>query len=354
MKKIVLTGGGSAGHVTPNIALIPRLKELGYEIHYIGSVKGIERKLIEDIGIKYYPISSGKLRRYFDKQNFTDPFRIMKGVAQAYRILGKIKPDVIFSKGGFVTVPVILGGKIRGVPTVIHESDFTPGLANKLVIPVAKKVCVTFPETVKHIPKDKGVYTGTPIRPEVHQGKKEMGYALAGFNPSKPTIMVVGGSLGSKKLNDSVREILPDLLKEFQIVHLCGQGNLSEEHKGLSGYVQYEYVKEDLPHFFAMADLVISRAGANSIYELLALKKPNILVPLSAKASRGDQILNANSFEKMGYSKVLQEEAITNDILLNVINDVYKNKDKYIQAMTKSTSTDGTARVLEIIKQYSK
>ena len=350
MKKIVLTGGGSAGHVTPNIALIPRLKELGYEIHYIGSKDGIERKLIEEIGIRYYPISSGKLRRYFDKQNFTDPFRIMKGVGQAYRIIGKIRPDVIFSKGGFVSVPVILAGKMRRVPTVIHESDFTPGLANKIVIPVAKKVCVTFPETVKHIPKNKGIYTGTPIRPEILQGQKSKGYGVTKFTPDKPTIMLVGGSLGSVKLNTSIRSILPKLLKKYQVIHLCGQGNLSEEHKDLQGYVQYEYVKEDLPHFFAMADLVISRGGANSIYELLALKKPNILIPLSAKASRGDQILNAQSFEKMGYSKVLQEEKLTNDSLFKTIEYVYGNKAKYVDAMNKSQSVDGTARVLEILE----
>lgn len=354
MKKIVLTGGGSAGHVTPNIALIPKLKELNYDIHYIGSIDGIERKLIEEIGIPYYPISSGKLRRYLDRKNFTDPFRIMKGVAQAHRILGKIKPDIIFSKGGFVTVPVILGGKLRGIPTVIHESDFTPGLANKIVIPVAKKVCVTFPETVKHIPKDKGVYTGTPIRPEVFTGDKTKGYGITGFTPAKPTIMVVGGSLGSIKLNDAVREILPKLLKSFQVVHLCGQGNLSEEHKGLEGYLQYEYVKEELPHFFAMADLVISRAGANSIYELLALRKPNILIPLSAKASRGDQILNAESFERMGYSKVLMEEKMTTDSLLKTIEYVHGAQDKYIDTMSKSTASNGIDKVIEIIKQVSK
>lgn len=354
MKRIVLTGGGSAGHVTPNIALIPKLKELGYEIHYIGSIDGIERKLIEEIGVSYYPISSGKLRRYFDKKNFTDPFRIMKGIAQAYGILGKIKPHIIFSKGGFVTVPVILGGKLRSIPTIIHESDFTPGLANKIVIPVAKKVCVTFPETVNHIPKGKGIYTGTPIRSEVFLGDKKRGYAITGFSSHKPIIMVIGGSLGAVKLNNIVREILPTLLKSFQIIHLCGQGNLSEKHNSIDGYLQFEYVKEDLPHFFAISDLVISRAGANSIYELLALRKPNILVPLSARVSRGDQILNAKSFEKMGYSKVLQEEHMTKDSLFKSIEYIHKEKVRYVESMSKSTASNGIDRVIDIIQQHSK
>ncbi len=354
MKRIVLTGGGSAGHVTPNIALIPKLKELGYEIHYIGSIDGIERKLIEDIEIPYYPISSGKLRRYFDKKNFTDPLRIMKGVGQAYKILGRVKPHVIFSKGGFVTVPVILGGKFRGIPTVIHESDFTPGLANKIVIPVAKKVCVTFPETVKHIPKNKGIYTGTPIRTEVLTGDKHEGYIFTGLNSTKPTIMVIGGSLGSKALNNAIRDILPKLLDRFQVVHLCGQGHLSKEHENIQGYKQYEYIKDEIPHLFAMADLVVSRAGANSIYELLALRKPNILVPLSAKVSRGDQILNAESFEKMGYSKVLQEEKITNDTLLKTIEYVFEYKDKFVKAMEKSQASNGIDKVLEVIAATAK
>jgi UDP-N-acetylglucosamine--N-acetylmuramyl-(pentapeptide) pyrophosphoryl-undecaprenol N-acetylglucosamine transferase len=353
LKKIVLTGGGSAGHVTPNIALIPKLQELGYDIHYIGSEDGIERKLIEDLGIPYYPISSGKLRRYFDLKNFTDPFRVVKGIGQAYRILGRIKPGIIFSKGGFVTVPVLLAGKLRGIPAVIHESDYTPGLANKIVIPFVKKVCVTFPETLKHLPKNKGVFTGTPIRPEILQGDKGEGYRFTGLDEGKPVIMVIGGSLGSVKLNKAVRNILPDLLQKFNVIHLCGKGNLEEQYQGLAGYRQYEYIKEELPHLFSMADLVISRAGANSIYELLALRKPNILIPLSAKASRGDQILNAQSFEKMGYSKVLLEEKVNSQTLLKTINYLYENRSKYVDAMAKSKVQNGIEKVIEQIEKHS-
>ena len=172
MKRIILTGGGTAGHVTPNIALVPKLKEKGYDIQYIGSYDGIERKLIEDLKIPYYGIASGKLRRYFDIKNFSDPFRVIKGYGQAIRLMKKLKPSVVFSKGGFVAVPVVMAAKHCHIPVVIHESDLTPGLANKLSIPSATKVCCNFPETISHIPDGKAVLTGSPIRQELLKGNK--------------------------------------------------------------------------------------------------------------------------------------------------------------------------------------
>ncbi|MCI9534663.1 MAG: undecaprenyldiphospho-muramoylpentapeptide beta-N-acetylglucosaminyltransferase [Lachnospiraceae bacterium] len=352
MKKIVLTGGGTAGHVTPNLALLPSLKERGYEILYIGSYNGIERKLIENAGIEYSGISSGKLRRYFDLKNFSDPFRVLKGCAEARRLIKKYRPDVVFSKGGFVSVPVVLAAKHYKIPTIIHESDMTPGLANKICIPSAAKVCCNFPETLAYLPNDKAVLTGSPIRKELLEGDRITGLNYSGLSASRPIILVIGGSLGSVAVNRAVRAVLPKILETYQVIHICGKGNLDEHLIGRNGYVQYEYVDAPLRHLFAAADLIISRAGANSICEILALKKPNILIPLSASASRGDQILNARSFEKQGFSKVLEEEHLTDDNLLNTIQDTYHNRQKYIASMEQSTLNDAVSVVMDLISSY--
>ncbi|MCI8270133.1 MAG: undecaprenyldiphospho-muramoylpentapeptide beta-N-acetylglucosaminyltransferase [Lachnospiraceae bacterium] len=353
MKKIVLTGGGTAGHVTPNLALLPSLKELGYEIHYIGSYNGIERKLIEGAGIPYDGISSGKLRRYFDLKNFSDPFRVLKGCAEAMRLMKKYRPDVVFSKGGFVAVPVVLAAKHYKVPTIIHESDMTPGLANKICIPSAAKVCCNFPETLEYLPKEKAVLTGSPIRKELLAGDRLTGLNYSGLSASRPIILVIGGSLGSIAVNNQIRKILPKLLDSFQVIHICGKGNLDESLIGRAGYVQYEYVDAPLRHLFAAADLMVSRAGANSICEILALRKPNILIPLSAAASRGDQILNARSFEKQGFSKVLEEEQMTEESLLSAIRDTFENRQQYISAMKQSPLTDAVSTIMALISSYA-
>lgn len=354
MKHIVLTGGGTAGHVTPNIALMGRLKEQGYQISYIGSYNGIEKTLIEELGIPYYGISSGKLRRYFDLKNFTDPFRVLKGFSEARKLLKQLKPDVVFSKGGFVTVPVVVAAGRLKIPAIIHESDMTPGLANKLCIPSAVKVCCNFPETKAHLPEGKAVVTGTPIRPELLQGDADKGRAFTGFTSEKPVIMIIGGSLGAQAVNDAVRRILPELLKDFQVVHLCGKGKRDDSKNDLKGYVQYEYIESELADLFAMADIVISRAGANAICELQALKKPNLLIPLSANASRGDQILNARSFEKQGFSMVLEEEAITDEVLLKAVHDLYDHRETYRAAMENAPGQDSISVICDLIKSCQK
>ena len=354
MKTIILTGGGTAGHVTPNLALIPSLKEAGYEIRYIGSYNGIERKLIENAGIPYDGISSGKLRRYFDLKNFSDPFRVLKGYGEARKLIKKYKPDVLFSKGGFVAVPVVLAAKHYHVPTIIHESDMTPGLANKLCIPSAKKVCCNFPETLKYLPEDKAVLTGSPIRAELLKGDRLAGLQYTHLSAARPIILVIGGSLGSVRVNQAVRSILPRLLEKFQVIHICGKGNLDESLIGTAGYVQYEYVDSPLKHLFAAADLIVSRAGANSICEILALRKPNVLIPLSAAASRGDQILNARSFEKLGYSMVLEEETLQDQLLLDTVNQLYDNRQAFIDAMSKGGSTDSIEKILQLIRECQK
>lgn len=350
MKRIILTGGGTAGHVTPNIALLPRLRELNYDIHYIGSYQGIEKELIEQFGIPYHGISSGKLRRYFSLKNFTDPFRIIKGLAEADKLIKTLQPDVIFSKGGFVSVPVVMAGKRRHVPTIIHESDMTPGLANKLSIPSATKVCCNFPETLEHLPKDKAVLTGSPIRQELLSGNKIAALDFCGLTSEKPVILIIGGSLGSVAVNNAVRAILPELLKDFQVIHLCGKGKRDESLQNVNGYVQFEYVQSELKDIFALTDLIISRAGANAICEIAALRKPNLLIPLSASASRGDQILNARSFERQGFSVVIEEEELTNEKLLSSIQKLYANRDSYINAMSKSGQQNSIETIIGLIE----
>lgn len=354
MKRIVLTGGGTAGHVTPNIALIPTLQKEGFEVHYIGSYDGIEKKLIEEMGIPYYGISSGKLRRYFDLKNFSDPFKVLKGYSEAKKLLKKLQPDVVFSKGGFVTVPVVIAAKHCSIPAIIHESDMTPGLANKLAIPSATKVCCNFPETLQYLPEGKSVLTGSPIRKELMAGSKEKALQFLGFTNYKPVIMIIGGSLGSVAINNAIRDNLDVLLQKFQIVHLCGEGKLDTSLENKKGYRQFEYIKKELADIFALSDVVISRAGANAICELLALRKPNILIPLSAAASRGDQILNARSFEKQGFSVVIEEENLTNKSLIDAIDEVYMHKDKYVGAMKNSSQTDAIKTISELIKMVSK
>ena len=353
MKHIVLTGGGTAGHVTPNIALIPKLQEKGFQISYIGSYNGIEKSLIQELGIPYYGISSGKLRRYFDIKNFSDPFRVLKGYSQAKKLMKQLKPDVVFSKGGFVTVPVVLAAKKRKIPAIIHESDMTPGLANKVCLSSATKICCNFPETVSTLPADKAVLTGTPIRQELLHGDKEAARNFCGFSSDKPVLLVIGGSLGAASVNENVRKILPELLKEFQVIHLCGKGKTDSSLEHTAGYVQYEYIKEELPDLFALADIVISRAGANAICELNALAKPNLLIPLSANASRGDQILNARSFERQGYSMVLEEEEITESVLMDSIRKLYENRNSYIEAMQSSKQLDSINQIVSIIESCS-
>lgn len=353
MKKIILTGGGTAGHVTPNIALMPALKEAMYDISYIGSYEGIEKQLIADLNIPYHGISSGKLRRYKSLKNLSDPFRVIKGYFQARKLMKTIKPDIVFSKGGFVTVPVVLAAAHKKIPVIIHESDMTPGLANRIASRGATKICCNFPETLKYLPSDKAVLTGSPIRKELMCGNRLEGLKLCGFNTDKPVLMVVGGSTGAVRVNNAIREILPQLLERFQVVHLCGKGKMDESLNNTPGYVQFEYISKEMRDLFAIADIVISRAGANAICELLALKKPALLIPLSAAASRGDQILNARSFKEHGYASVLEEEQLTSKLLLQTIEELYANRDKYISSMAESPQSDAISTIIELIKKHS-
>ena len=353
MKKIVLTGGGTAGHVTPNIALLPKLKEMGYEVHYIGSYDGMEKRLMADFDVPYYGIATGKFRRYFDIKNFTDPFRVLKGLSEARKIIKKIAPDVVFSKGGFVSVPVVRAAASLGIPCIIHESDMTPGLANKICIPVATKVCCNFPETLSNLPAEKAILTGSPIRSELATGNKIAGLNLCGFTANKPVIMVVGGSLGAASVNKVVRQALPKLLENFQVVHICGREKIDNLLLNVQGYKQFEYLKSEMKDIFAMADVVISRAGANAICELLALKKPNLLIPLPAGSSRGDQILNAASFESQGFSMVIDEDILTDNLLADKVMELYCSRQSYIDTMEKSGQYNSILTIMNLLEEVT-
>ena len=389
-RKIVLTGGGTAGHVTPNIALLPSLREAGYEIAYVGSEDGIEKELMLDCGVSYIGVPTGKLRRYFDLKNFTDPFRVIKGFSEARRFLKSYRPDVVFSKGGFVSVPVVRAAASLRIPCVIHESDMTPGLANKLCYSAAAKICCNFPETMEKLPGKKAVLTGTPIRAELFSGDREEGLRICGFakdavisaaeastastdsaenvprivpeivpeiapgivpDTGKPVLMIMGGSQGAQSVNEAVRKHLDELLRDFRVIHLCGAGKYDASLDNVEGYRQFEYVKDDLKHLFAAADVIVSRAGANAIFEILALRKPNLLIPLSV-GTRGDQILNARSFEAQGFSKVLvesEEEGVLDKKLVSTVRALYSEREKYIAAMAGAGQQNAIPTILDLL-----
>lgn len=349
-KLIVLTGGGTAGHVTPHLSLIPRLKERGYEIHYIGTSDGIERGMIERFPyVTYHAIRCGKLRRYFSPKNFTDPFNVIAGVCQAARLMKRLKPDVCFSKGGFVGVPVVIGASLNHVPTVCHESDLTPGLANRISSRFAGRIATTFEECAKSL-GDKGVYTGTPLRPELFTGSRDKGLKLAGFDGQKPVLLVTGGSQGAQAINAALRECLPEILPFMDVIHLCGKGNLDPSKDGIKGYKQIEFLSEDMPHAFACADIVLSRAGSNTLCELLALNKPMLLVPYPLGAGRGDQIENAESFDRRGLARVLKQEDMTAKTLTEALPALLKDKDALRARVAAYPVKDGTDAVLELIE----
>ncbi|MED3624701.1 undecaprenyldiphospho-muramoylpentapeptide beta-N-acetylglucosaminyltransferase [Neobacillus thermocopriae] len=343
-KTIVFTGGGSAGHVTPNLAIINEIKD-DWNIHYIGSKKGIEKELISKINIPYHSISSGKLRRYIDFENVIDVFRVLKGCLDARRILKKLKPDLVFSKGGFVSVPVIIAARSLKIPIFIHESDMTPGLANKFSQRFATKIFTSFEETEKFFPKNKVKAIGSPIRKEVLNGSAERGRRFLGFDQRRPILTIMGGSLGAKRINETVREALSQLTEKYQIVHLCGKNNVDESLADISGYKQFEYVHEELSDILAATDLVITRGGSNAIFEFLALNIPMLIIPLGLKQSRGDQILNARAFEEKGFSLTLEEENLTSESLIKYL-EMLEIKEEEIRGKMKASQQGEALKTL--------
>lgn len=353
---IVLTGGGTAGHVSLNEAIIPELIKKKYDIHYIGSYNGIEKTIIGDKfpNIPYHPISNGKLRRYFSIKNFSDPFKVLYGTMQAITVLKKVKPSVIFSKGGFVSVPVVLAAKLSNIPVVIHESDLTPGLANKIASSFAEHIFTVFEETIKHLPANKASSIGAILRPDLFHGDEKIAEQLTGFDASKETIIVMGGSQGSAKINEVIKQNIEQLTKRFQIIHLCGKGNKDELLVGKPNYIAFEYVTNELPHLMKISNYVISRAGSNSIFEFLELKKPMLLIPLSVHASRGDQVLNAKYFEKKGFASILEEEDLTATTFMDSFNRIVDEKEEMIDRMFEVNASKTPEQFVDLLLTYQK
>ena len=344
-KKIVLTGGGSAGHVTPNLALVPGLLSHGIDVHYVGTADGIEKTLVHDI--PFHAISAGKMRRYASLKNVTDIFKIFKGTKEAKQILKELRPDLVFAKGGFVSVPVVWAAAKLKIPVILHESDYTPGLANRLCIKKAQKICLSFDTGEARF--SGSTLTGSPIRCDLLAGDRTRGLLKLRFSGSKPVLLIMGGSLGAQALNDAVDAAIEPLCGRYDIVHLRGKGKLNPGLEGKDSYRQYEYMEDGLSDVFAAADLALSRSGANAIFEFLALKLPALLVPLPLSASRGDQILNARYFEKRGYARVLEQEKLDAQALLGALEELAAHKDEMIQAMENSKEADGTKNVLDVI-----
>lgn len=352
MPRIVLTGGGTAGHVTPNIALIDKLKQEGWKIDYIGSADGVENNMIREIDIPFYAIKSGKLRRYFSWKNFLDPFNILVGIAQSYRLLRTLKPDVVFSKGGFVAFPVVVGAWLNRIPIVAHESDMTPGLANRLSFPFVSHICVTFAAAKMHFKQASKVdVTGTPIRQELFHGKKEKGLEFCRFKDQKPCLLVIGGSQGATALNACIRQTLETLTQRFQVIHVCGKGKVDQAFLNDENYCQLEYANQELADLFAASDFIVSRAGANTLYEILALGKPHVLIPLSQKVSRGDQVQNANYFKRQGISVVIPEEELTPETLIVAIDEVMSTQQTRMEKIKQLGVESATEKVFAVIQQ---
>ncbi|STX47016.1 UDP-N-acetylglucosamine-N-acetylmuramyl-(pentapeptide) pyrophosphoryl-undecaprenol N-acetylglucosamine transferase [Legionella hackeliae] len=328
------------------------MQNSNWQIDYIGSENGVEKSMISALNIPYHAVSSGKLRRYFSWQNFLDPLKIFAGITQAYCLLRKLKTDIVFSKGGFVAFPIVVAAWLHRIPVIAHESDMTPGLANRLSFPFVDKICLTFAAAKTHFKKQEKVeITGTPIRSQLFKGSKAQGLALCGFTADKPCILVMGGSLGSALLNTTVRQNLSVLCKNYQIIHLCGKGKIDNTLLNKESYCQLEYANEELADLFAASDLVISRAGANALCEILALEKPHILIPLSAKVSRGDQIQNARYFKKQGISVVVEEENLTSQSFLAAIDEINEHKVDIVAKIKALQIESAALKIIALLKE---
>lgn len=338
MKKIVLTGGGTGGHVMPNIALLPLLEKHFDEIHYIGSKEGIEKEILAKYPqIKYHGITTVKLKRSLSLSNLAIPFKLLAGICQAKKLIKNIKPDIIFSKGGFVAVPVVLGHS--KVPVVAHESDMTLGLANKLILKRCKVMCCSFEKTAKYIGQ-KAVYTGSPIREDLLKPTSKIQ-----FCNNKPALLVTGGSLGATSLNNSIWKNFNNLIEKYNIIHLVGKGKLNKDvsHKD---YLQLEQTSE-MGKMYNSCDYVISRAGSNTVFEIMALNKPALLIPLPKTESRGDQLDNAKELQNKGLCDILYQENISN--LPIALEQLKKDKEKILSNLKKQNLSHGNQNIVDII-----
>lgn len=352
--KIIVAGGGTGGHIIPNLALLKELEKKvpDLEVLYVGSWKGMEADMVPEAGYDFEGISCGKLRRYFSWENFLDIFRTIGGIFQSIGIINKFKPEIIFCKGGYVSFPVAIAGWICRKPVILHESDLELGLANRLSAKVAKKVCVSFPETIsiweKRKPKmaAKMIYTGNPVRPELRDGDSQKGWEFTGLKKGKKVMLVMGGSQGAQFINELIWHNLDQLLDKYQVVHVCGKGKISKDTLDKEGYFACEFIGPELKDVYAITDLIISRAGANSLAEIAYLQKPAILVPLVV-GSRGDQVSNAEAFAKNNPVTVLDEKGIDYHQLdlLGRIDQLFKLPI----SEENSADADASARIVELL-----
>ena len=352
LSRVVVAGGGSAGHVVPALPVMQALGRQGVEVHFVGGTNGIEKRLATPFAIAYHGITTGKLRRYFSVQNLLDCFRVPLGVWQAWRLLGRLRPQVVFSKGGFVSFPVVLGAWLRSIPAVAHESDLTPGLANRLAAPFVARLCVNF--APRFATKRDVVETGTPLRAELLAGDAARGRARLNLTDEKPLLLVVGGSLGSARLNEVVRDALSTLLATYSVVHVCGAGKIASGLLDVPGYTQVEYVEAGWGDIIAAARLVVSRAGAGALYEWLALGKPHLLVPLPKHASRGDQIENAAFAEAQGWSEVIREDALDAKTLLDGLAKLTAESPRIRQRLAAFQTRDSVGLVIRELERAAR
>lgn len=351
---IVFTGGGTAGHVTPSFAIIRHFQSLGWVVHYVGSTTGMEEALVSPLGVSFHSIPTGKLRRYLSLENLFDVFRILFGIWRAYWLCRRLRPRVVFSKGGYVSFPFVMGAWLNRVPVVAHESDLTPGLANRLAYPFVRRICVTFEQTQRYLDSERCVYTGTPVREELLNGDVAAGRRFLGFDDRKPIVLFVGGSLGARRLNEVVRAGLTQLTEDFQVVHIAGAGNLDSARDETPGYRRFEYLADPYADVLAAADIVVSRAGANSVYELLLLAKPHVLVPLPLTASRGDQIENADYARERGLSDVIADVELTAERLLDALQALLSRLDERRRALEQFEAPSSVALITALLESEAK
>lgn len=347
MKTIVLTGGGTAGHVMPNLALLPHLKKHFEKVYYIGT-DGVEKQIIKNAGLAFYQIEATKLHRKSFFKNIKLPFKFLSSIKQSKKILKQLNPSVVFSKGGFVSLPVVIACKKLKIPVISHESDLSFGLANKIILRYANKVITSFQPTAEK--NKKCVFAGSPIRPEIFEGNKQTALKATNFAKQQKTILFFGGSLGAQAINNTLVKALPTLVQNYNIVHITGKGN--KTNFSHSAYCQVEFSNQ-IQHFFALADLVVCRAGANSLFELLALNKNMLLIPLSKKASRGDQIENAKYFKNKGWANVIFEENLNKNSLIKEIEKSF-NSNNQVKATKTFDPAKTNQKIVEIIVSHAK
>lgn len=357
--KILLTGGGTGGHLVPLLSIISEIKKRDAEAEFlfVGPKSDFNDVLKAD-NIEVREISAGKIRRYFSWENFSDIFRILVGTDQALFYILRFKPDVVFSKGGFGAVPVVWAAWLLRIPVMSHESDTVPGLANKLIGKWATKIFVAFPEAEKHFQKNKVIISGNPIRKDILSGDRRKAQDFFGFNEKLPVLLVFGGSQGAQHINDILFKALPNLLPDFQVIHICGTKNFEEIKQKTSGlelankerYKVYPYLGEEMKDAFALADFVVSRAGANSLSEIIALEKLSLIIPLSS-AANNHQYYNAKYFADQKMVLMAEEKDLDIDEFISKLKELRERKNELVENLRKYNFSSGDKSPEEIIAE---